>query len=161
MTRPRIVVLSIAGGLAIAGMVLLVAPARLAAGQAALPAAASFAPQVEELMMRFMADANVVGVTVGVERGTDVLIRGGWGFADRAARRPATADTSYRMGSSSKQFTASLVMRLVERNLVALEHSFASAVDWTGRFTFVLEGDSAMMLRVEQGGATSEGMRKK
>ena len=102
-------------------MVLLLAPAQLAARQAALPTSAALAPQVEALLTRFMADANVVGITVGVERGTDVLIRGGWGFADRAAKRPATADTSYRMGSSSKQFTASLAMRLVERNLLVLD----------------------------------------
>ena len=42
----------------------------------------------------------------------------------------------------------------------ALEHSFGSAADWTGRFTFGLENGSATTLRFEQGGATFEGMRR-
>jgi hypothetical protein len=43
----------------------------------------------------------------------------------------------------------------------ALEHSFGSAADWTGRFTFGLENGSATTLRFEQGGGTFEGTRKK
>jgi CubicO group peptidase (beta-lactamase class C family) len=87
-------------------------------------AAASAAPRradVEPLMARFLADSNVVGVSVGVERGGEVIVRGGWGLADRGTGRKATAETAYRLGSSSKQFTAALVMRLVERGVVGLD----------------------------------------
>ena len=81
----------------------------------------TLAQQVQALMTRYLEDANVVGVSVGVERGTEVLVRGGWGMADRESKRPATADTSYRLGSVSKQFTAALIMRLVERGKIALD----------------------------------------
>lgn len=39
-------------------------------------------------------------------------MRGAWGLADREAKKPATPDTVYRLGSTSKQFTAVLVLRL-------------------------------------------------
>ena len=91
----------------------------------ALSAALTSAPprpvDVEPLMARFLADSNVVGVSVGVERGSDVIVRGGWGLADRGSGRKAAAATVYRLGSSSKQFTAALMMRLVERAVVGLD----------------------------------------
>ncbi len=76
---------------------------------------------VTPLMARFLGDSGVVGVSVGVERGSDVIVRGGWGLADRGTGRKATAETVYRLGSSSKQFTAALIMRLVERGAVGLD----------------------------------------
>lgn len=87
----------------------------------ALTSAAPPLADVEPLMARFLADSHVVGVSVGVERGSDVIVRGGWGLADRATGRKATAETVYRLGSSSKQFTAALVMKLVERGVVGLD----------------------------------------
>ena len=88
---------------------------------AALTSAAPPLVDVEALMARFLADSNVVGVSVGVEHGSDVIVRGGWGLADRGTGRQATAETVYRLGSSSKQFTAALVMKLVERGMVGLD----------------------------------------
>ena len=88
---------------------------------AALTSAAPRLADVEPLMARFLADSNVVGVSVGVEHGSDVIVRGGWGLADRRTGRKATAETVYRLGSSSKQFTAALVMKLVERGVVGLD----------------------------------------
>ena len=72
----------------------------------ALTSASPRLADVEPLMTRFLADSNVVGVSVGVEHGSDVIVRGGWGLADRGTGRKATAETVYRLGSSSKQFTA-------------------------------------------------------
>jgi CubicO group peptidase (beta-lactamase class C family) len=88
---------------------------------AALTSAAPPVVDVEALMARFLADSNVVGVSVGVEQASDVIVRGGWGLADRGTGRQATAETVYRLGSSSKQFTAALVMKLVERGVVGLD----------------------------------------
>ena len=88
---------------------------------ATLTSAAPRFADVEPLMARFLADSNVVGVSVGVEHGRDVIVRGGWGLADRGTGRKATAETVYRLGSSSKQFTAALVMKLVERGVVGLD----------------------------------------
>src|SRR5262245_14890436 len=45
------------------------------------PSAAPRPADVEPLMARFLADSRVVGVSVGVERGSEVIVRGGWGLA--------------------------------------------------------------------------------
>lgn len=95
------------------------------ARQAPRPSLTSLAPQVEQLMARYMADATPVGVSVGLERDGEVLAQGGWGFADREARKPATPRTVYRLASTSKQFTAALVMRLVERGAVGQDDPVA------------------------------------
>lgn len=94
--------------------------------QSATPTAAAVVPLGESLMARFMPDARPMGVSVGVVRGTGTLVRAGWGLADRDAKRATTADTSYRLGSASKQFTAALVMRLVERSRVSLDDAVES-----------------------------------
>src|SRR5262245_10952837 len=45
----------------------------------------------------------------------------GFGFADRAKRVPATAETVYRVGSVSKLFTDLAVMQLVEQGKIDLD----------------------------------------
>jgi serine beta-lactamase-like protein LACTB len=45
----------------------------------------------------------------------------GFGLADAAAKRPATAETVYRVGSVSKLFTDIAVMQLVERGTLDLD----------------------------------------
>ena len=45
----------------------------------------------------------------------------GFGFSDRARRVPATAETVYRVGSVSKLFTDTAVMRLVEEGRLDLD----------------------------------------
>jgi CubicO group peptidase (beta-lactamase class C family) len=53
----------------------------------------------------------------------------GWGVADREASIPATDTTSYRLGSVTKQFTAVLVLRLVDRQRVTLDDAIGRYVD--------------------------------
>lgn len=45
----------------------------------------------------------------------------GFGFADRAAGKPATAETVYRVGSVSKLFTDLAIIQLVERGTLDLD----------------------------------------
>jgi CubicO group peptidase (beta-lactamase class C family) len=71
-------------------------------------------------MARFLADDGPPGVSVAIVRDGDTLVAGGSGLADRDSKIAATADTSYRIGSISKQFTAAMTMRLVEQGKIAL-----------------------------------------
>jgi len=45
----------------------------------------------------------------------------GYGFANLELRSPATKDTVYEIGSTSKQFTATAIMMLVEEGKVRLD----------------------------------------
>lgn len=119
-----------------AASVLLVASVT-ASGQAARPDAASIASSVETLVAQFMADAAPAGVSIAVVRGTDTLVMKGWGLADRGTNRAVTADTSFRLGSVSKQFTAAAIMRLVDQRRLVLgdtigQHLPQLPVKWRG-----------------------------
>jgi CubicO group peptidase (beta-lactamase class C family) len=56
-----------------------------------------------------------------VRRGEELLLRRGFGLADRETQRANTPETVFRIGSVSKQFTAALVLRLAERGLLDLD----------------------------------------
>ena len=94
---------------------------------AARPLQAQFTA-AESALARFDAEvaAAVVedgagAVSVAVFRGGDVFWTKGWGWADIEHAVPAGARTIGRTGSISKTFTATLLMELVERGLVALD----------------------------------------
>jgi CubicO group peptidase (beta-lactamase class C family) len=57
---------------------------------------------------------------VHIVRKGKVLYSRGFGYANRAVRRANTADTSFRIGSVTKQFTAAAVMLLAERGALSL-----------------------------------------
>ncbi|MBL8750132.1 MAG: beta-lactamase family protein [Planctomycetes bacterium] len=81
----------------------------------------SWVAKVDALVAARVAKADAVGFSVGVAQKGEVLLAKGYGLADAEWRIPATADTRFRIGSVTKQFTAALVMRLVEQKKIALD----------------------------------------
>jgi CubicO group peptidase (beta-lactamase class C family) len=57
---------------------------------------------------------GVGGASIGVVSGDKLAWTGNYGYADMEARRKPTADTAYRIGSVTKQFTALMLLQLVE-----------------------------------------------
>jgi CubicO group peptidase (beta-lactamase class C family) len=55
-----------------------------------------------------------------------VIWRGAYGLADRGKQRVATADTSFRIGSVTKQFTATAILQLAAAGKVSLRSSLAT-----------------------------------
>ena len=104
---------------------ILLALATLAIG---LPAYAQHPTEDAALVARIdaMARAEVdsdttASVAIGVMRGADVLLARGYGQADLELRVSATAETVYRIGSITKQFTSTAIMQLVERGQISLD----------------------------------------
>jgi len=64
---------------------------------------------------------NVAALSIAVVRGADTIVMKGYGMANLELEVPATAETVYRIGSVTKQFTSVAVMRLVERGKVSLD----------------------------------------
>ena len=62
---------------------------------------------------------------VALVDGSRVVWARGFGWADSAAKVPATAATVYRVGSVSKLFTDIAVMQLVESRLAADPRAFS------------------------------------
>ena len=84
------------------------------------PTAASFAAVVERLILPFLSSDGPSAVSIAVVRNGETLASGGWGLADRKSKTPATAETVYRVGSVTKQFTAAAILRLIERKRLVL-----------------------------------------
>ena len=68
-----------------------------------------------------MAATGAPGYAIALVDGQEVVWAQGFGYADVAAKLPATADTIYEIGSVSKVFTACLVMKLAEEGKLGLD----------------------------------------
>ena len=65
--------------------------------------------------------ADGPGAAVIVTRGGETLYTSARGLADVETRRPLTPDTIFRLGSITKQFTASAILRLVQEGRISLD----------------------------------------
>jgi len=85
------------------------------------------APQPAELKPRLDAllaasyPADGPGATMVVMRGGKILYSGARGLADVAAKKPLTPASVIRMGSLTKQFTAAIVLQLVNEQKLSLD----------------------------------------
>lgn len=65
--------------------------------------------------------ADGPGVAVIVTDDGETVYAGGRGLADIEAREPVTPQSVFRLGSITKQFTAALVLQLVDEGLISLD----------------------------------------
>jgi CubicO group peptidase (beta-lactamase class C family) len=88
--------------------------------------------------LRAHVDANGYMGTVLVARGDEVLFEGSYGFADLEHQVEHTRDSVFRIGSLTKQFTATAVLDLAYRGLVQLDDPLARYLpepSWSERVT--------------------------
>lgn len=86
---------------------------------------------MDELLARYSGNA-VPGASIAViKRGAPVLIHS-CGMADLERRCEVRPETSFRLASISKQFTATAVMMLVERHLLDLDDTLSDRMDRFG-----------------------------
>ena len=81
--------------------------------------------------LSFLVACLAVPVTasMAVTRGNETLVERARGLADVANARRAEPSTSYRVGSLSKQFTAALLLRLVDRGRLSLSDTLGRCFD--------------------------------
>ena len=92
---------------------------------------ASAADATSKAIDALLSDYHNVGAFNGtalVARSGRVILKRGFGSADFEWNVPNTADTKFRLGSITKQFTAMLVMQLVEDGKLSLETTLADAL---------------------------------
>src|SRR5690242_9344618 len=65
--------------------------------------------------------ADGPGAAVIIMQRGRVIYRGGRGLADIGAHRRITADTVFRLGSLTKQFTAAVILQLVAEGRISLD----------------------------------------
>lgn len=91
-----------------------------------LPSRAVVARVADSLAKAFLAANNSPSVAVAVVRGNDTLVMRAWGKADIEQDVDATAQTVYRIGSVTKQFTSAAVMQLFEKGAFKLDDSIGT-----------------------------------
>jgi CubicO group peptidase (beta-lactamase class C family) len=93
------------------------------AGRPAPPAdVAAVSRKLDEYLQGELKNHHFSG-TVLVARGGQVLLSKGYGFASLEWELPNTPQTKFRVGSLTKQFTATVIMQLRERRLLELTDS--------------------------------------
>ena len=100
-----------------------------AQGPAPLWASGDLAGRAEALVTA-THEAGLFDGVVLVARGDRVLYEGAVGLADRTWGAEHTMDTRFRIASVTKQFTAALVLQLVEEGRVALDAPITDYLDY-------------------------------
>src|SRR5215510_13803892 len=93
--------------------------------------AAKSAPQadkVDDYVKTAMIAQKIPGVSIAVVRNGEIAKAKGYGLANFELNAPATADTIFQSGSVGKQFTATLVMMLVEEGRMSLDDHISKYV---------------------------------
>jgi CubicO group peptidase (beta-lactamase class C family) len=85
------------------------------------PTRAALVARIDSLIRDHLASAPAASAAVAVVKGSDTIVMRGYGFADLDARRAAGPTTIYEIGSITKQFTSSAIMRLVEQGKINLD----------------------------------------
>ena len=84
------------------------------------PDAVTLARRVDSLATSAIASGPLAGLSIAIARGDRIVFAKGYGYADLENQVPATAETIFKVGSVTKQFTALSIMQLVEQKKIAL-----------------------------------------
>jgi len=85
------------------------------------PPRAAATSRLDSVSRAFVAGRQAPGLSVFVLRGSDTLLLGGYGYANLEDSVPTSPRTVFRIGSLTKQFTAALVMQLVQDGRISLD----------------------------------------
>ena len=100
---------------------------------------------VDALVASRMEEHHIVGATVAIVHGGEVVLSKGYGYADLETRRPVKAEqTLFRVGSISKTLTFTGVMQLVEQGRIDLD---ADIRDYLTSVDLVLSFDEPLSMR--------------
>ena len=91
----------------------------IVAGLASMTASAQ-SDKIDDYVKAQLATQKIPGLSLAVVKNGEVVKAQGYGLSNLELKVPATADTIYQSGSVGKQFTATLVMMLVEDGRMSL-----------------------------------------
>lgn len=100
---------------------------------------------LDRFLTREVADKALPALSIALVEDQRIVWAKGYGFADPEAKRPATADTVYRVGSVSKLFTDIAVMQLVAAGRLDLD---APVTKYLPDFKPLNRYDKAITLRM-------------
>ncbi|MEJ7598869.1 MAG: serine hydrolase [Kofleriaceae bacterium] len=87
------------------------------------------AAEIDRRAAETLASGKTAGVSVAILRDDKLAFAKGYGYANLAGKRAADADTVYRIGSVTKQFTAAAIVQLVEAGKLTFATDVRTLVD--------------------------------
>lgn len=84
-------------------------------------------------LKNIMKQLNVVGLSVAVVKGDDIIYANAFGLKDIATNTPLASKDLFRIASISKSFSATSVMQLVEAGKLSLDDDVSNLVGFTIR----------------------------
>lgn len=85
---------------------------------------------IEERLLGLMEDGDIPGMSLAVVKdGSPVFVKS-FGYADREKKIPATPETLFELGSTSKAFTALGLLKLESEGLVNLDAPVSKYLEW-------------------------------
>src|SRR5215212_4441667 len=100
---------------------------------------------IDSFVQSSMQQSGIPGVGLAIVHGDQVVHLRGFGVADPSGR-PVTPQTSFRIGSNTKSFTALAVMQLVERGQIDLDAPIQRYLPWLQ----LADPDAAARITVSQ-----------
>ena len=85
-------------------------------------------PDLDAIVQQVMAQEHVVGASVLVARGGQILLHKGFGLADLGLEAPAKGETVYHVVGPMLPFTGIAVMQLVERGKLSLNDDISKYI---------------------------------
>jgi len=89
------------------------------------------ADKIDDYFKAEMSKQHIPGISVAVVRDGKLETARGYGLANVELESPVTANTVFEIGSMTKQFTAALVMMLVEEGKIGLDEKISKYLDGT------------------------------
>jgi CubicO group peptidase (beta-lactamase class C family) len=105
----------------IAALWLTSSPAVATAQVVAPPEKGRLTNALDSIVREAVSRETMIGATVAIRYGDDMLFARGYGMADLEQHVPVTASTVFKIGSVTKQFTAAIILKLVEDGEIDLE----------------------------------------
>jgi len=84
--------------------------------------------KVADKLLNGVVQSNATGLAVLVAQDGRILFEKGYGQADRERHLPATAQTKFRIGSITKQFTAAAILKLQEEGKLSVHDKLAKYI---------------------------------
>jgi D-alanyl-D-alanine carboxypeptidase len=91
--------------------------------EAQRPTRAALQRIVDSLVADALTEGPVAAMSIAVVRGRDTIVMKGYGLADVENDVRASAQTVYRIGSITKQYTAAAILQLVEQGRLSIDDS--------------------------------------
>lgn len=105
---------------AVVALLLLVPVLSFAAKKDESPQPARSIPELQQQLQKILKDTHTPGVSVAIVHKDGPEWMGAVGLADVTANRPATADTLFRIGSTSKAFASLSILKLADEGKLSL-----------------------------------------